>query len=369
MSRSTAAAGVLVAVVLLFAATASAATPTISYSIDGISGSNGWYRGSTHGDNVLVHWSVSPDTTSTNCLAVVTIAGPTAGTKEACWAANAEGRTSAVTRVIKIDATPPTGVTAQFARRPDHNGWYNHPVRIRWRGSDALSGIAYCTAGTYRGPDSSAATANGGCFDRAGNSSGRQVRLAYDSTPPVVRRVTEQTTGTGNVLSWSSSSASDRVVVRRRVRGLGPRALVYVGTAGGFTDPKIRAGVEYVYSVRSFDEAGNRSRVVSVDGPPKVLTLRSRMRYVPHAAPNPILRWQSVRGAGYYNVQLYRGSKRIFVAWPRFHQVGLQMSWRWSGRRRYLLPGRYRWYVWAGFGPRKLAHYRSLGSASFVVPR
>jgi len=99
-----------------------------------------------------------------------------------------------------------------------------------------------------------------------------------------------------------------------------------------------------------------------------VLTLRNRVPFVPHAAPNPILRWPSVRGAAYYNVQLYRGSKRIFVAWPTFHQVGLRMSWRWSGRRRYLLPGRYRWYVWAGFGARKLANYRSVGSANFVVP-
>ena len=34
----------------------------MTYSIDGIVGTNGWYRGSTSGNFVVVHWSVSdPD--------------------------------------------------------------------------------------------------------------------------------------------------------------------------------------------------------------------------------------------------------------------------------------------------------------------
>lgn len=59
MTRSTAAAALGLALFLILAASAAASTPTISYSIDGIPGTNGWYRGSTHGDNVIVHWSVS----------------------------------------------------------------------------------------------------------------------------------------------------------------------------------------------------------------------------------------------------------------------------------------------------------------------
>ena len=36
--------------------------PLVAYSIDGIVGTNGWYRGSTSGNFVVVHWSVSdPD--------------------------------------------------------------------------------------------------------------------------------------------------------------------------------------------------------------------------------------------------------------------------------------------------------------------
>jgi hypothetical protein len=368
VTRSTAAAAFGLALLLLFATSAAASTPTVSYSIDGIAGTNGWYRGSTHGDNVVVHWSVSLNATSTNCLAAVTVPGPTGGTTLSCWAQNSDGRATAVTRLLKIDATPPTGVTAHLSRAPDFNGWYNHPVTIRWSGTDATSGLASCTSGTYRGPDSGAATINGGCVDRAGNSGGRQVRLAYDATPPMLRKVTEQSTAAADVLQWESSSAPDRIVVRRTARGKKAHKTVFNGSGGGFTDRKIRPGTQYVYSVQSFDQAGNASRAVSLTAPLKILRLQ-KMPFVPIVAPNPTLRWQRIGGAAYYNVQLFRGSKRIYAAWPTMHQVGLPMTWKWSGHRFRLSPGRYRWYVWAGFGARRSAQYRIVGSARFVVPR
>src|SRR5207247_9157908 len=149
VTRSTAVAALGLALVLVFATTAAASTPTISYSIDGIAGTNGWYRGSTNGDNVVVHWSVSLNATSTSCLAAVTWPGPTTGTRLSCWAQNSDGRVTAVTRVIKIDATPPTGVTAHPSRAPDFNGWYNHAVTLHWTGTDATSGVASCTSATY----------------------------------------------------------------------------------------------------------------------------------------------------------------------------------------------------------------------------
>jgi hypothetical protein len=368
MTRSTALAAVALALFLVFATTAAASTPTISYSIDGIVGTNGWYRGSTHGDNVVLHWSVSNALISSNCEPAVMIPGPTTGTTKTCTAQNSDGTSTAVVH-IKIDATPPTGVTFHLSRRPDFDGWYNHPVAIRWSGSDATSGIAYCTSGTYRGPDSGAATANGGCYDRAGNSAGRQVRIEYDATPPALRRVTEQSKAATDVLSWSSSSATDRIVVRRRVRGRKAHPIVFSGSATRFTDERIRPGAEYVYSVQAIDQAGNRSRVVSVDGPAKILILQKKTRFAPHAAPNPTLRWRRIAGAAYYNVQLFRGTKRIFSAWPRMTQIGLPATWKWSGHRYRLAAGRYHWYVWAGFGRRALARYRMVGSARFVLPR
>lgn len=367
MNRPALVAAVGLALFLIFVASASASTPSISYSIDGITGSNGWYRGSVHGDNVVVHWSVSLDATATDCLAAVTVAGPSSGTTQRCWAQNADGTTTAVTRVLKIDATPPS-ITASVSRPPDFHGWYNHPVKLRWSGTDATSGVAACTSKTYRGPDSGTAAVSGHCVDQAGNTAVSTVSLAYDATPPVLHDVTEQSTTDADILSWSSSSTSDRVVVRRAIRGRKAHKTVFDGVAGGFTDSSIHPATQYVYSVRSFDQAGNASKVVSLAGRLKILTLVKRP-YVPIAASNPILRWRHVAGAAYYNVQLFRGKKRIYSVWPTMHQVGLLTSWSWSGQRFHLSPGQYRWYVWAGFGPRKAASYRLVGTARFLMPR
>ncbi len=366
MGRSSTAGLVCLAFVLVFTATASAATPTISYTIDGIAGTNGWYRGSSHGDNVILHWS-APDATSSNCLTAITVPGPTAGTKETCTAMNASG-TSTATLVIKIDATPPTGLRPSFSRKPDYHGWYNHPVAIRWSGTDATSGIAGCSSVTYHGPDSGAATASGTCTDKAGNRATAPIHLAYDATPPVLGNVSEQSTAAADVLGWTSSSTSDRIVIQRKIRGHKASTTVFDGVADTFADKTIRPGNEYLYSVRSIDQAGNASSVTSIAGPPKILTLH-KTSYVVHAAANPILRWGRVRGATYYNLQLFRGSKRIFSAWPTMHQTGIPASWTWSGHRFRLTPGQYRWYVWAGLGARKLARYRLAGSERFVVPR
>ena len=89
----------------------------------------------------------------------------------------------------------------------------------------------------------------------------------------------------------------------------------------------------------------------------------------PRVAPRPILRWAAKRGASYYHVQLFRGSKRIFASWPTTHQLGLPAAWRWAGHRYRLRPGHYRWYVWVGLGPRSFAQYRAIGSAKFIVPK
>ena len=367
MRRTSAAAAVALALLLVLATSASAAPPTIGYTIDGIAGTNGWYRGSTHGNNVVLHWSVSMDATASNCLAAVTIPGPTTGTTVSCWAENGDGRTT-VTRVVKIDADPPTNVAPAFARPPDFNGWYNHPVVVAWGGADSTSGIASCSSVSYDGPAEGNVTVGGSCTDNAGNTTSSSVGFDYDATPPTLHAVGERSTATADVLRWVSTSAADRVVVRRSARAGSVERVVYTGSASGFSDTTIRPGVEYLYTVQSFDQAGNASVVVSRAGLPKVLTL-GKTPYVPRAAPNPILRWPRQHGARYYNVQLFRGSKRVLAAWPAAHQLGLPKSWRWDGRHRRLAPGRYRWYVWAGVGARSFARYRTIGSAEFIVPR
>src|SRR5437868_1452972 len=138
----------LLAVLLTFVPTAvgaGTALPLISYTIDGVAGTNGWYRGSAGGNYVRLFWSVT-GADNTDCASPVKIDGPNTGTTRSCSASNAAGTITAQTTLIKIDADPPTGITAAASRAPDHNGWYNHPVTVAWHGGDTTSGIASCTS-------------------------------------------------------------------------------------------------------------------------------------------------------------------------------------------------------------------------------
>ncbi len=79
----------------------------------------------------------------------------------------------------------------------------------------------------------------------------------------------------------------------------------------------------------------------------------------------PLLVWEKVRGASYYNVILIRGRK-IFSAWPVRARLRLPRTWTYHGRRYKLRPGTYSWFVWPGRGPLSAGKYGSiLGGSTF----
>jgi hypothetical protein len=368
--RASLAAGALaVAVLVTLVPTAAGAAmdlPVISYTIDGITGNNDWYRGSAGGDYVVVRWSVT-GADNTDCTFAVKIDGPNPGTTRSCSASNAAGPISATTKVIRIDAEPPTGVVAAATRAPDHNGWYNHAFAIAWHGADATSGIASCTSLEYSGPDSAAANVSGGCTDNAGNAASSSFAVEYDATAPQLSSVSVQSTAGANIVHWKSSSTNDVAAISRVARGSRSERSLFSGPGVGFVDKKIQDGVEYRYSVRTYDQAGNGSQARTVVALPKVVSLGKKIGYTPRTAGTPILSWPARRGASYYHVQLFRNGKRILAAWPLTTELALHQSWRWAGRRYRLTPAQYAWFVWAGLGPRKAARYKLLGHSTFIV--
>jgi hypothetical protein len=83
-----------------------------------------------------------------------------------------------------------------------------------------------------------------------------------------------------------------------------------------------------------------------------------------------MLSWPRLKSAGYYNVQLYRGKKKLMTRWPGHAHFQLTRSWTFRGEQMRLRPGKYRWYVWPGFGSRKAHKYGSLiGRSSFRIVR
>jgi hypothetical protein len=171
---------------LIIVSAAAAATPSISHSISGTQGNNGWFVSA-----VTLTWTVTGATsTSGSCkpgTSSVTVSGDTAAASFGCKAFNGEGSSEASPVVIGLDRTAPH-VAATPARAPDSNGWYNKPVGVTFSGSDATSGIESCTASsaTYSGPDNGSASVGASCKDKAGNTGSGSVPLKYDATPPQV---------------------------------------------------------------------------------------------------------------------------------------------------------------------------------------
>jgi hypothetical protein len=341
--------------------------PVINYTIDGIAGTNDWFRGNTRGNFVVVHWTVSdpesPILDSHGCDPAIRINGPAGGTTRTCSATSDGGNRTVTTRLIKVDATPPA-VTARASRSPDSNGWYNHAVGIAFSGTDGMSGVAGCSAKTYAGPDNARAVVSGTCTDRAGNTAGGSMALAYDSTPPQLKKLRAKQGVHAVTFRWQVSADTQQVVVTRTPgKKRGTSSPVYAGKASSFRDKGLRVGTHYHYTVSVFDAAANKvSRTVRITGTGRLFAP------APGASVKgaPRLQWAAVRGASYYNVQLVRGG-RIFSAWPRGTSLKLPRSWVYHGQRYRLHRGVYRWYVWPGFGTQSANKYgRLVGRSSFL---
>jgi hypothetical protein len=315
-----------------------------------------------HMSPVQVSWTWSPtDGSATDGSCLTQSYWFDVMTSATCNVAGPQGSGGTVLPIM-VEMSTPT-VTVMPARAPDFSGWYNHPVAASVTGS-AFSGIDSCTGSTYAGPESASATVTGSCTDKAGKVlSATSAAFPYDATPPQLNVTVDP--GDGVVLlSWPVSPTLTLVQIQRApgLRG-GSHSVVHRGDSGSYRDAQVRNGVRYRYTITVRDQAGN----ITI----RTFTVKPGLRLLtpaPGAAVStPVLTWTPVRGADYYNVQLFRGGK-ILSTWPSQARLRLARTWIFAGRRYRLTPGRYRWYVWPGFGVRSGVRYGPLiGSRSFVV--
>jgi hypothetical protein len=318
------------------------------------------------------------------------------------------GNSASKTFGLKYDATPPTVNGAQAARAADVNGWYTRPLPITFNGTDQMSGIDTCTAMTYSGPDSGAASVSGTCRDKANNvSSPLAFPFKYDATAPAVADLNAAAGDRSVALSWRTSADTSSVEVARSP-GVGsePASVVFRGPGTAFVDGSVANGVRYAYEVRVQDPAGNAgsATVSAVPAAPPAPVASGAPPSTPAPAPvagaapkgkaaptptsgrrrllapstgavfrlgqPPLLQWTPVRRARYYNVQLFREGRKILSVWPTRASYQLKRRWRYGGEARRLAPAKYRWLVWPGFGPRSKADYgRRMGPSTFEVRR
>ena len=145
-------------------------------------------------------------------------------------------------------------------------------------------------------------------------------------------------------------------------------ATVYSGTGTSFNDTRLKNGVHYTYTITARDVAGNAT-VQTIAATPQARLLSPAVNA--HLSAPPMLSWTAVPGATYYNVQLFRADPtKVLSIWPKHAGLQLHRTWRFDSRRYRLKPGKYRWYVWPGFGRRSVGRYgHMVGSGTFVVVR
>src|SRR5262245_8633135 len=91
--------------------------PSISYTITGNPVNNGWYRGSSRGNYVVLHWAISDPSSqvasTSGCELATRVDGPNKGTTKTCTATLIDNsQISVTTSPIKVDEDPPTGLSA-----------------------------------------------------------------------------------------------------------------------------------------------------------------------------------------------------------------------------------------------------------------
>ena len=341
-----------------------AVPPTLTYDCDPAPDDcSGWFRTA-----VELRWDwpqLTADPSAGNC-GKQTFTGDTKGTSVHCEVKDqASGDTTGRTVVIHVDRTGPKVAGPGLARPPDSGDWFNHPVAFGFTGTDATSGIASCSGGTYSGPDGAGVTLGGSCRDVAGNVTEGAFTINYDTAPPPQPDVSVMPGNRRVTLTWDSSQYLAEVA---RTATASSAAVVYRGGGGRFVDGGLRNGRRYRYVVTLIDQAGNRASDAASAVPTKSRLLLPADGA--HLSSPPELVWKPVKRASYYNAQLLHRGRKVLSRWPVTNHLQLHERWSSLGRTHHLTRGRYCWYVWAGFGARRLHRYSHvLGKSCFRMTR
>jgi hypothetical protein len=294
---------------------------------------------------------------------------------------DAGNKSAATSYTWTIDTVPPLLTITQAPPNPSPDS----TAHFEFRATDAtrvtfacrLDGAAFspCSSpASYSRLAPGAHTFAVRATDAAGNSSaaaGYGWSVQDKVGPATVSRVRRNVSYGLLKLAWRRPPDPDfdhvRVFVSKGQKGAKARrqTLVYSGKATHYTKKRFDNGTYYRFTVVGYDVAGNASRGVSVAVPPSVL-LRPQLGVVVHGPPRLV--WAGVRGASFYNVQLYRAGQKILSAWPNRPRLTLKRRWSYSGHSMRLKKGTYSWFVWPAFGSRATSRYgHLLGWSQFTV--
>jgi hypothetical protein len=154
---------------------------------------------------------------------------------------------------IFVDLTPP--VLTVSVRDANENGWYNRPVPIVFRASDAASGLAASPDTVILDQEGAGQSVVGRAVDKAGNETEVAVRnINIDLTPPIL----EVSVPAANENGWYNAPVSIAFAARDSLSGI----------ASAPEDRTISTSRIIEIVSQATDKAGNRttlSRVLQID--------------------------------------------------------------------------------------------------------
>jgi hypothetical protein len=264
--------------------------PVVTATPDRAADHDSWYN------HALTVTFAGTDGTSgpASCDPAASYSGPDSATATVSGScADQAGNSASAGYNFKYDATAPIDVNATADRVADHNGWYNHGLTITWTGDDATSGIASCSETAYNAPDNAAASVNGLCHDKAGNTSATVAfAFSYDATSPTLAHnpAGDLCSVPGNA-GWCRGTQTAAFVADDATSGV---ATPCVGNSCGFTKSTATNGVAVTIPSGSVsDVAGNVAAGVNA-GPYQIDSVAPGITFSTPAAGSPYLLNQSV---------------------------------------------------------------------------
>ena len=174
-------------------------------------------------------------------------------------------------------------------------------------------------ADALRGPDQSTAAVVGSCRDAAGNAAEAGQTFQYDATAPALAKTEAKVDKGVARIGWERAGDVVEVELLRSPGINGAKStIVYRGNGAAFVDKTVKAGIRYRYEISVADLAGNvttKAVMAEAAGATKSTALLAPATGSVVKAP-PLLRWKAVKGATFYNVQLYRNGRKLLSTWP-----------------------------------------------------
>ena len=154
--------------------------PTIAHAFTPLSYTDGAW---TNADVTVTFTCADQGSGVATCSAPVTKSSEGEGQQVVGTATDNAGNSATNTAVVSIDKTPPT-IQASVDRPANAAGWYDDDVVVTFACSDALSGIAVCSAKKTLG-EGAGQSASGTAKDKAGNTATDSVSgINVDKTAP-----------------------------------------------------------------------------------------------------------------------------------------------------------------------------------------